>query len=435
MPIAQPTIHITPKQPLIDEKLNISISGLQPHQLTTIRIHETGVPGGIVEGSSYAVFQADESGEIHLSKQKPLSGTYEEIHPMGLFWSQDITKIQFNRSLQIDEIPFEPRYSTVLLTVEINEQEVARKEFTRNYISPDILVKTVRDNGLVAKYFYNPSASPAPGIVVVGGSEGGLTSASMWAALFASHGYPSMALAYFQAEHLPDDITNIPLEYVETAVKWLQRQESVNPDQIAMFGRSKGAELSLISGATFPEIKAVVALSPTSVVSIGSCPCGRGEEHHPESSWSYQGTSLPFVTWNKGQCTEALHHIRNLERFDHVHREALDDPQMVEYAAIPVEKINGPILLVSSDDDHFWPADWHCERMVERLKQHRFPHEVVHLTYHNVGHGIRYPYIQTTLLRMNGGTAPTNAHASEDSYFKVLEFLRKTFTNDSERED
>lgn len=86
-----------------------------------------------------------------------------------------------------------------------------------------------------------------------------------------------------------------------------------------------GAELALVSGATYPSIKAVIALSPTSVVSIGFCPCGNGEEHRPRSSWSYQGKPLPFVTWTKEHCLEALKNIRQMERFDHVHRAVLND--------------------------------------------------------------------------------------------------------------
>ncbi|MGD8191372.1 acyl-CoA thioesterase/bile acid-CoA:amino acid N-acyltransferase family protein [Brevibacillus ginsengisoli] len=427
MKTTQPAILVSHTHPLIDEKLDITITGLQPSQLATIRMRETGVPGGVIEGHSHAVFEADETGHIHVSRQKPLSGTYGDVHPMGLFWSQEVQKIQFNRSPKIDEIPFEPRFSTVELTVEVDQTVIASNLFTRNFISPDIQIKNIHDNGLVAKFFSRPDSVSSPGIIVVGGSEGGLVQPSIWAALFASHGYPSLALAYFQSEDLPDDITNIPLEYIEKAIGWLQQQETVDAGKIAMFGRSKGAELSLVSGATFSSIKAVIAISPTSVVSIGSCPCGNGDEHQPESSWSYQGEPLPFVSWTREQCQEALQNIRRMERFDHIHRATLDEHHLVEAATIPVEKINGPILLVSSDDDHYWPADWHCEQMVKRLKERNFPHAVTHLNYPDVGHGIRYPYIQTTLLCMNGGTAYTNALASEHSYRKVLEFLQETF--------
>ncbi|RNB70253.1 acyl-CoA thioester hydrolase/BAAT C-terminal domain-containing protein [Brevibacillus panacihumi] len=42
-----------------------------------------------------------------------------------------------------------------------------------------------------------------------------------------------------------------------------------------------------------------------------------------------------------------------------------------------------------------------------------------------VGHGIRFPYIPTTNLRMNGGTAKNNAHAAKDSWHHILAFLEQ----------
>jgi BAAT / Acyl-CoA thioester hydrolase C terminal len=54
-----------------------------------------------------------------------------------------------------------------------------------------------------------------------------------------------------------------------------------------------------------------------------------------------------------------------------------------------------------------------------------FPHRYLHLDYQNVGHGIRFPYIPTTNLRLNGGTAKTNAHAAKDSWHHILEFLEQ----------
>lgn len=419
----QPAIRITPETPLIDETIEIVVTGLAPKQRITLRLAESGVPGGKLEGSSHAVFEADEQGEVHLSRQKPLSGTYEEVDPMGLFWSVEIDQLQFARTLHLDEIQFAPTMATVRLDLEADGQLLARKEFSRRFISPDVEIKLVRDNNLAGKFFCKPGTVNKPAILVVGGSEGSLVSSSQWAALFASHGYPALALAYFQCENLPDDIRCIPLEYIRTAVQWLQDQEETDASKIVMFGRSKGAELSLVAGATFSEIKAVIASSPSSIVAIGSCGCSNGRDHDPQSSWSYQGKPLPFLEWSKDQCTEAIARIRNWERFDHIHRMGLQEEGRVEKATIPVEKINGPILLISSGDDHYWPSDLHCERIKARLARHSFPHPVIHLNYEDVGHGIRFPYIQTTRLRLNGGTAKNNAFASKDSYEHILRFL------------
>src|SRR5699024_11289262 len=59
----------------------------------------------------------------------------------------------------------------------------------------------------------HPDCGPLPTIVVLGGSEGGLSESS--AALLASHGFNTFALAYFGIEDLPKELVNIPLDYIE----------------------------------------------------------------------------------------------------------------------------------------------------------------------------------------------------------------------------
>ena len=50
---------------------------------------------------------------------------------------------------------------------------------------------------------------------------------------------------------LPPTLSNIPLEYFETAIEWLQHQPRLDGGRIAVSGTSRGGELSLLLGATF----------------------------------------------------------------------------------------------------------------------------------------------------------------------------------------
>jgi hypothetical protein len=45
-------------------------------------------------------------------------------------------------------------------------------------------------------------------------------------------------------------------------------------------------------------------------------------------------------------------------------------------ARIPVEKINGSLLLISAREDEMWPSLMMSEMMIEKLKQVNFPHHV-----------------------------------------------------------
>jgi dienelactone hydrolase len=104
-------------------------------------------------------------------------------------------------------------------------------------------------------------------------------------------------------------------------------------------------------------------------------------------------------------------------------------------AAIPVERIGGPILLFSGKDDQLWPSDLFAAQVVERLESHTFTHDVEHYSYENAGHMIARPYVPTSDVRqvrlhpiskrpnMMGGTPEGQARANVDSWRKLLSFL------------
>src|SRR5690606_16515467 len=57
----------------------------------------------------------------------------------------------------------------------------------------------------------------------------------------------------------------------------------------------------------------------------------------------------------------------------------LANEQAVKRAAIAVENINGPILLLSATQDEFWPSMEMSEAIVERLRDKAFPFAVEHV--------------------------------------------------------
>ena len=58
---------------------------------------------------------------------------------------------------------------------------------------------------------------------------------------------------------------------------------------------------------------------------------------------------------------------------------ALQDKARVEEAAIPVENIQGSILLISGKRDLLWPATWMSEQIEKRLKAKGFEHHYEHM--------------------------------------------------------
>lgn len=421
---------VEPRTALVDERVVIRLTGFVPGQLVTVRAKMSEIPGAIYEAEAYASFRADLNGEVQLDRDAPLSGTYSGVDAMGLFWSMQASHVRYNGTRKLNELHFTPGSVEIVLTAEIEGETRVQDILHRRHISSDVASLDVTDNGLVGKYFYpqQRGTGAAPGIIVLGGGEGGLGSQLQYAALFASHGFPALALAYFRFEHLPEHLREIPLEYFSSAIHWLQAREEVAPDRLGLFGRSKGAELALLLGSTYPEIKAVIASSPSSTVCIGNFELGADDEYRTYSSWSYRGSPVRYVNWTTEQCAEADACLNNGRRIDSIHRAAWEQCDIVEEATIRVENISGPIMIITSSDDHWWPAELYGEHITERLRANHFSHRIEHLHYQDTGHMIRYPYVPTTQLTMNGGTAANNAHASEDSWRRVIRFLEQSFT-------
>src|SRR5262249_41295890 len=165
---------------------------------------------------------------------------------------------------------------------------------------------------------------PRPGVLVFAGSDGGLTTTEE-AALLASHGYPALALAYFGEPGLPAALSEIPLDYFATALRWLREQPGVDPTKLVVQGASRGSEAALLLGVYFHQlVQAVVALVPSNVALCSFPDCTR-------SAWLLHGVPLPYT-----------------RQFDDPNPS--DDPS----AAIPVERIQGPILLACGGADTVW---------------------------------------------------------------------------------
>jgi uncharacterized protein len=253
-----------------------------------------------------------------------------------------------------------------------------------------MIKRRIEENGLVADLFHDGSGQPRKAIVLLGGSEGG----KFWSSFpvrkpmnyLVGLGYNLLSLAYFKITGLPPTLEEIPLEYFEKAFAWFATQPEVVSDEIALIGASKGAEVALLLGSMNPKIRAVVALSPSSVVWEGVPKKGVDVRYNRKSSWSYQGKELPYVantlsSWNIGTMlgTVLFGTLRKQGE------QALQNKIEVEKASIPVEKIQGALLLMSGKRDKMWPATQMCEQMMSRLAARGFIYSYEHIAY-DVGH-------------------------------------------------
>jgi dienelactone hydrolase len=301
--------------------------------------------------------------------------------------------------------------STVTLTLRQGEKTIAEHRLTLRKRAPGISATEIREPFVGA--FYAPyGAKKLPGVVVLGGSEGGIPRDR--AALIASHGYAALALGYFGVESLPQELERIPLEYVDGAIRWLRRQPAVDAQRIAIIGGSKGAELALLTASRNPAVGAVIAIAPSSVT-FQSITGGRANT----SSWSAGGKDVPYAPYMP---SEKFLQTRQLG--DLYEASLAAAPPAAE---IPVEKIRGPILLLAGKDDTLWPSAAMAERIAERARRHGFRHPVKMSLFQDAGHHIgRQPMNPTTDSVRLGGTAQGIAAAQVAAWDQIVEFLRAT---------
>jgi dienelactone hydrolase len=280
--------------------------------------------------------------------------------------------------------------------------------------------RRITDEGLLANYF--PAARKAPAVLLIGGSVGGLSLEMNNAAkALQSEGFSALHLSYFRAPGQNPRLELIPVEYFAAALTWLRRQPEVDPARIAILGGSKGAEAALVVAVRHPELKAVIAALPSSVVWPGIV--WGGSETPIGSSWSESGRPVPHLSHapydaDKGG-TQADAYGASLESL----------PKYPE-AIIPVERIEGRVLLVCGEADRLWPSCPMARQIEQRLREHGRPAATL-LAYHDAGHaafGLPMPLDDPRLTSL-GGTPQGVAAARSDSWQKAVAFLKAILQN------
>lgn len=231
---AEPPAHLRVEvsQPvsLYDAPVDIRVAGLHPGERVTLQLQTQD--RSWLARATFVTRQP----VLNLSTAAPVSGSYRGVHAMGLF------EALAPRHGPAALAPAGPQVFT--LTATARGAPPVSVRLSRELTGPGVRCtrRTVAGLG-----FYGPSCAPAahagtrPPVLVFGGSEGGLATAST-AKLLASRGFPALALAYFGEPGLPDTLSRIPLEYFAHAARWLGTQPGADPRRLTVWGDSRGSE-------------------------------------------------------------------------------------------------------------------------------------------------------------------------------------------------
>jgi dienelactone hydrolase len=275
--------------------------------------------------------------------------------------------------------------------------------------------------GWFGNYYPAQAGAPRPGILVVGGSEGGLhDQVDRDARTLNREGYSALALSFFRGPGQQAQLALIPLELFDHALDWLREQPEVDATRLAVVGMSKGAEAALLVASRREDIVAVVAAVASSVVWPGfDWSRFRGLR---ESSWSINGDALPMLPYGRFIWSKGVRSIyeSGLERLP-------DYPD----AAIPIERSKAEILLICGGEDQVWPSCVMADQIASRVLAHR-GEAVTVLSYPEADHGVFASPLEAGDRPRRfgfGRPSPGNAAAQADSWPRVVAFLRASFAD------
>ncbi len=388
-------LSVGPARALYDTPITIGVSGLDPGQTVTLRMSTRDKTGRT--WSSSATFRADSTGRVTGSSE-PDSGSDGGADPQGLYDS-----LKPAGGGQAEFTPPHPWTIQVsLLDGGSGSKVVATRTIVRQTPLEDHLV-TVRalrpsHGGLYGELFepVRPRRG-ATSVLTFGGSEGGLYYAAQTAAALAAAGHPALALAYFDAPGLPENLDQIPLEYFGSALHRLDRAAHVDAHRVVVWGGSRGSEAAQLTAVHYPSLVAGVVAMVPSDVSYPSLP------DLAHAAWTFDDKPVPTS-----------------HEFDN------PAPTDVPDAVIPIAHFPGRVFMACGELDEVWTS---CA--FARAIQQALGSRATLQTYdtgHLVGVVPSYPSTLTSLDQAGhtivfGGSPSATAEARGQEWPQILRFL------------
>ena len=421
-----PLVHLDPADVLADEVAGVRVTGAEPGAIVTVTAETIDAFGHRWRSTTTADADA--------------TGTLDVADPDALIWSMAFDSPDATPDLFIP--PSEPA-----MTLVVAEAAGKRSHATlvRHAVAPDVDVQEVQTSSVIGRLFLPSSATPAPGVVLFPGSEGGLDSQTSNAALLASHGCVALVAATFAGDGPPLDgvparLERVPLERFTDAVRWLAGHDHVDPTRVSAMAVSRGSEGLLAAASRVPDlpVRSIVAVSPSSATWVGL-----GEQGSLQGipAWTFGGDDLPAVQTDDRAvlsdiARQAVHRRGRRARFGpallHLSRgyaSKLDDPEVTGAAAIESDRIAVPLLLVAGGADGVWPSSEMARRLLERRRKAGVPAAASDqlLIYPGAGHLIRLGCWPTTVTHAGsidlGGTPEGLASAQSDLTPRVIAFV------------
>ena len=225
---------------------------------------------------------------------------------------------------------------------------------------------------------------------------------------------------------------NYPLERIETAIAWLKAHGN---ERVGIAGASTTGTLALTAASMFPELTLTIAMTASDFVWQGFAQGKKdGCKEWPipgESLFTYRGKPLPYMPFcyqhpqywhvfaSEGKRTGDMMNSRKI--FDD--SEAAHPIQEEEF--IPVERIQGKLLMIGAADDTLWDAAKYIRRMEKRLAEKPHSCDVEAAVYEHATHFVFPQSLLTTMLPIGADLLVKRAFRAAKQYPKECRAARE----------
>ncbi|XP_029952184.1 peroxisomal succinyl-coenzyme A thioesterase-like [Salarias fasciatus] len=409
-------LSVNPSRGLMDEQFVVLVQNAPPgSELTVHSFHQCD------EGHSWNAFAhyiSDAAGSVNVSGDCSLGGTYSGIEPMGLLWS--LRPVPGSKpGLRIRK-----KNVQVPMLVTVSVYEGHRKDgfsdlvplasvlVERWYMAPGVRRIPVTEGGLTATLFLPPGPGPFPAVLDLWGSGGQLM--EYRAALLASHGLAALVVDYLTTKNIKETEKMTIFQYIETAYKYLEEHLQILGSRIAMLGLSFGTSVTLRMAAY------------SKIMKLRCAVCISGFHAQPlDKELIDVLNSIQQNVVNARTTKENQKILRDLSL-------PIDPLKKVD-----VGRLQCPLMLVVGEDDQNSAAQESASDMKEMMERAGNSHLLTILSYPDAGHLIEPPYtphvrasnfkpagLKQMWVVLWGGQTVAHSRAQEDSWKKILLFLR-----------
>lgn len=273
---------------------------------------------------------------------------------------------------------------------------------------------------------------PRAGVVLIGGSEGGMHERD--AIALAGEGFSVLALAYFGAPGVPPVLQDIPLEYFSRGIDFLIARGA---DRIGILGGSRGGEAALLVASLDHRVAAAVSVVGSGVVTPG-IDYSQGTLDrilgNPVVAWTANGEPVPALRYNVTDDVSAAIATNGTVKLRAQFSPLPTDETELDRISIPVEHSQAAILMIAAELDAMWDSVAYHGVAADRLTRAGYPHPWRNVVLAGAGHSIAgppgQPITSTTspgpgvTFDMGGDPVATTA-ARIEAWNMTVEFFRR----------